>query len=170
MPPATLAALSSWLQKPPLIRGDPQPRLQGHSPVLGSHSYPAHRGERFSLLSPCQPVKGRDASCSSPWLRLSLGPQDARLSPESTIRAPNPEPPIVSSEGQLLAWALSAYGGITSYSELQDPRKVQLRLGEGVWGWGPALGGWSEQEWSSCSRRVTTSWGRVPSLGRCHGD
>ncbi|NWY96910.1 EGLN protein, partial [Loxia curvirostra] len=62
--------------------------------------------------------------------QLSLGPQDARLSPESTIRAPNPEPPIVSSEGQLLAWALAAYGGITSYSKLQDPRKVQLRLGE----------------------------------------
>lgn len=43
---------------------------------------------------------------------------------------------MVSSEGQLLAWALAAYGGITSYSELQDPRKVQLHLGEGVWGWG----------------------------------
>ncbi|NXR93117.1 EGLN protein, partial [Hypocryptadius cinnamomeus] len=61
---------------------------------------------------------------------LSLGPQDAHLSPESTIRAPNPEPPIVSSKGQLLAWALANYGGITSYSELQDPRRVQLHLGE----------------------------------------
>ncbi|NWS88246.1 EGLN protein, partial [Toxostoma redivivum] len=61
--------------------------------------------------------------------QLSLGPQDAHLSPE-TIRAPNPEPPIVSSEGQLLAWALDTYGGITSYSELQDPRRVQLHLGE----------------------------------------
>ncbi|NXV09098.1 EGLN protein, partial [Cettia cetti] len=60
---------------------------------------------------------------------LSFGPQDAHLSPE-TIRAPNPEPPVVSSEGQLLAWALATYGGITSYSELQDPRRVQLRLGE----------------------------------------
>ncbi|NWT92937.1 EGLN protein, partial [Urocynchramus pylzowi] len=72
---------------------------------------------------------GRDAPCSSPQLRLSLGPQDAHLSPES-IRAPNPEPPIVSSEGQLLAWALTTYGGITSYSELQDPHRVQLHLGE----------------------------------------
>uniref|UniRef100_A0A8C3RGI2 Endoglin n=1 Tax=Cyanoderma ruficeps TaxID=181631 RepID=A0A8C3RGI2_9PASS len=54
---------------------------------------------------------------------------DAHLSPE-TIRAPNPEPPVVSSEGQLLAWALATYGGITSYSELQDPRRVQLYLGE----------------------------------------
>ncbi|NXB51571.1 EGLN protein, partial [Leucopsar rothschildi] len=61
--------------------------------------------------------------------QLSLGPQDAHLSPE-TIRAPNREPPMVSSEGQLLAWVLDTYGGITSYSELQDPRKVQLYLGE----------------------------------------
>ncbi|NXF18105.1 EGLN protein, partial [Rhodinocichla rosea] len=62
--------------------------------------------------------------------QLSLGPQDAHLIPESTIRAPNPEPPIVSSKGQLLAWALATYGGITSYSELQDPRRLQLHLGE----------------------------------------
>ncbi|NXE35293.1 EGLN protein, partial [Ptilorrhoa leucosticta] len=54
---------------------------------------------------------------------------DAHLSPE-TIRAPNPEPPMVSSEGQLLAWALATYGGITSYSNLHDPRRVQLHLGE----------------------------------------
>lgn len=43
---------------------------------------------------------------------------------------------MVSSEAQLLAWALATYGGITSYSELQDPRRVQLHLGEGAWGWG----------------------------------
>ncbi|NXT60193.1 EGLN protein, partial [Chaetops frenatus] len=61
--------------------------------------------------------------------QLSLGPQDAHLSPE-TIRASYREPPLVSSEGQLLAWSLAAYGGITSYSELQDPRRVQLYLGE----------------------------------------
>ncbi|NXT07271.1 EGLN protein, partial [Prunella fulvescens] len=54
---------------------------------------------------------------------------DAQLSPES-IRASNPEPPMGSSEGQLLAWALATCGGITSYSELQDPRRVQLHLGE----------------------------------------
>ncbi|NXB63644.1 EGLN protein, partial [Struthidea cinerea] len=54
---------------------------------------------------------------------------DAHLSPE-TIGAPNPEPPMVSSEGQLLAWTLATYRGITSYSELQDPRRVQLHLGE----------------------------------------
>ncbi|NWV59709.1 EGLN protein, partial [Malurus elegans] len=60
---------------------------------------------------------------------LSSAGTDAQLSPE-TIGAPNPEPPVVSSEGQLLAWALSTYGGITSYSELRDPHRVQLRLGE----------------------------------------
>ncbi|XP_005055535.2 PREDICTED: endoglin [Ficedula albicollis] len=60
--------------------------------------------------------------CSSLILRT-----DAHLSPE-TIGAPNPEPPLVSSD--LLAWALATYGGITSYSELQDPRSVQLHLGE----------------------------------------
>ncbi|KAF4789116.1 endoglin isoform X1 [Turdus rufiventris] len=47
-----------------------------------------------------------------------------------TIRASNPEPPMVSSREQLLAWAQDAYGGITSYSELQDPHKVMLHLGE----------------------------------------
>ncbi|NWY25650.1 EGLN protein, partial [Pheucticus melanocephalus] len=62
--------------------------------------------------------------------QLSLGPQDARLIPESSVRAPNPEPAIISSEEQPLAWALATYGGITSYSELQDPRRLQLRLGE----------------------------------------
>ncbi|NWT24568.1 EGLN protein, partial [Cardinalis cardinalis] len=56
--------------------------------------------------------------------------RDAHLIPESTVRAPNPEPRIVSSEEQLLAWALATYGGITSYSELQDPRRLQLHLGE----------------------------------------
>ncbi|NWX31794.1 EGLN protein, partial [Notiomystis cincta] len=61
--------------------------------------------------------------------QLSLGPQDAHLTLE-TLSASNPEPPMVSSKGQLLAWALATYGGITSYSELQDPRRVQLHLGE----------------------------------------
>ncbi|XP_053818300.1 endoglin isoform X2 [Vidua chalybeata] len=68
------------------------------------------------------------ATITSPCSNLIIR-TDAHLSPES-IRAPNPEPPVVSSEGQLLAWALATYGGITSYSELQDPRRVQLHLGE----------------------------------------
>ncbi|RLW00521.1 hypothetical protein DV515_00008872 [Chloebia gouldiae] len=68
------------------------------------------------------------ATITSPCSNLIIR-TDAHLSAE-TIRAPNPEPPMVSSEGQLLAWALATYGGITSYSELQDPRRVQLHLGE----------------------------------------
>ncbi|XP_039939356.1 endoglin isoform X1 [Hirundo rustica] len=68
------------------------------------------------------------ANITSPCSNLIIR-TDAHIIPEN-IRAPNPEPPVLSSEGQLLAWALSTYGGITSYSELQDPRKVQLYLGE----------------------------------------
>ncbi|KAM6371918.1 endoglin [Pluvialis apricaria] len=54
---------------------------------------------------------------------------DARLSPGTTV-ALGPEPPVAMGEEQLLAWAQGAYGGITSYSKLRDPRWVQLRLGE----------------------------------------
>ncbi|NXO18036.1 EGLN protein, partial [Oriolus oriolus] len=68
------------------------------------------------------------ATITSPCSNLIIH-TDAHLSPE-TVGAPNPEPPTVSSEGQLLAWALATYSGITSYSELQDPRRVQLHLGE----------------------------------------
>lgn len=85
-----------------------------------------------------------------PRLRLPLAPQDARLSP-GTIEAQDPEPPVAASEGQLLAWARDSYRGITSYSELWDPRWVQVRLGEGAWGRGLALGGQGGQRCSSCS-------------------
>ncbi|KAM6296921.1 endoglin [Aegotheles albertisi] len=54
---------------------------------------------------------------------------DAQLGPGTTVTL-DPEPPVATSEGQLLAWAQSTYGGITSYSELRDPRWVQLLLGE----------------------------------------
>ncbi|NXD61706.1 EGLN protein, partial [Eolophus roseicapillus] len=37
---------------------------------------------------------------------------------------------VPTGEGPLLARARDAYGGITSYSELRDPRWVQIRLGE----------------------------------------
>ena len=104
-----------------------------------------------------------------PWLRLPLAPQDARLG-TGTTTALGPEPPVAASEGQLLAWARDAYGGITSYSELRDPRWVQLRLGEGAWGQGLALGGRGGQRCSSCSRRVTARWGEAQSQGRCYGD
>ncbi|XP_066057090.1 endoglin isoform X2 [Chamaea fasciata] len=68
------------------------------------------------------------AAITSPCSNLTVR-TDAHLIP-GTSRAPNLEPPVVSSEGQLLAWALATYRGITSYSELQDPRRVQLYLGE----------------------------------------
>ncbi|NWI25340.1 EGLN protein, partial [Sula dactylatra] len=64
-----------------------------------------------------------------PWLRLPLAPQDAHLGPDTTA-APGPKLPTATGEVQLLAWARDTYRGITSYSELWDPRWVQLRLGE----------------------------------------
>ncbi|XP_026716482.1 endoglin, partial [Athene cunicularia] len=54
---------------------------------------------------------------------------DAKLVLE-TVTSRGPEPPVATSEGQLLAWARETYGGITSYSKVRDPRSVQLRLGE----------------------------------------
>ncbi|NXF29445.1 EGLN protein, partial [Nyctibius bracteatus] len=64
-----------------------------------------------------------------PRLRLPLALQDAHLDPGTTM-ALGPEPPAATGERQLLAWAQGTYGGITSYSELRDPRWVQLRLRE----------------------------------------
>ncbi|NXW17677.1 EGLN protein, partial [Circaetus pectoralis] len=75
------------------------------------------------------PLEGCALLRAHPQLRLPLAPQDARLSP-GTIEAQGPEPPVAASEGQLLAWARDTYRGITSYSELRDPRWVQVRLGE----------------------------------------
>ncbi|KAM9271524.1 endoglin [Morus bassanus] len=54
---------------------------------------------------------------------------DAHLGPDTTA-APGPKLPTATGEVQLLAWARDTYRGITSYSELWDPRWVQLRLGE----------------------------------------
>lgn len=59
-----------------------------------------------------------------------LALQDARLDTGITSALA-----VSMGEEPLLAWAQDAYGGITSYSELRDPRWVQLRLGEGAWGW-----------------------------------
>ncbi|NWU53581.1 EGLN protein, partial [Dromas ardeola] len=83
---------------------------------------------------PCFPHTGpsQGGMCLAPrhpQLRLLLALQDARLSLGTTI-TPGPELPAATGEGQLLAWAQGAYGGVTSYSELRDPRWVQLRLGE----------------------------------------
>ncbi|NXV36363.1 EGLN protein, partial [Rissa tridactyla] len=77
-----------------------------------------------------KPELGRDVPWPpTPPLRLLLALQDAHLSLGTTV-TPGPELPAATGEGQLLAWAQGAYGGITSYSELRDPRWVQVRLGE----------------------------------------
>ncbi|NWT37610.1 EGLN protein, partial [Chroicocephalus maculipennis] len=77
-----------------------------------------------------KPELGRDVPWPpTPQLRLLLALQDAHLSLGTTV-TPGPELPAATGEGQLLAWAQGAYGGITSYSELRDPRWVQVRLGE----------------------------------------
>ncbi|XP_042642882.1 endoglin [Tyto alba] len=54
---------------------------------------------------------------------------DALLGPENTTSL-SLKLPMATDKGQLLAWAQDAYRGITSYSEVRDPRWIQLRLGE----------------------------------------
>ncbi|XP_062361636.1 endoglin isoform X2 [Cinclus cinclus] len=66
------------------------------------------------------------ATITSPCSNLIIH-TDAHLTPDS-MRASNPELPMNSSD--LLGWAITTYRGITSYSELQDPHRVQLHLGE----------------------------------------
>ncbi|NXV85365.1 EGLN protein, partial [Calonectris borealis] len=90
------------------------------------HLHPPCQGKSFPHTSP---RRGGMPLAPLPQLRLPLAPQDARLSPGTTATL-GPEPPTATGEGQLLAWARDTYGGITSYSELRDPRWVQLHLGE----------------------------------------
>ncbi|NXS52697.1 EGLN protein, partial [Brachypteracias leptosomus] len=67
--------------------------------------------------------------CLAPQLRLPLSPQDANLSSETnTTQDTDLLKAIVTK--RLLDWARTTYEGITSYSKLQDPRWVQLHLGE----------------------------------------
>lgn len=121
------------------------------------------------MLYPHQPELGRDVPWPpTPQLRLLLALQDAHLSLGTTV-TPGPELPAATGEGQLLAWAQGAYGGITSYSELRDPRWVQVRLGEGAWGRGLVLGG-NRVGSSPCSQQMTTRWEDAQSQGRCYGD
>ncbi|NWI64638.1 EGLN protein, partial [Todus mexicanus] len=95
----------------------------------------ASLGTVTPALSPrhCQPGCREQQERAAPRpparLRPLLSPQDAHLSPGTTTTLGS-KPPAAASEGQLLAWAWDAYGGVTSYSELRDPRWVQLRLGE----------------------------------------
>ncbi|NXV74555.1 EGLN protein, partial [Atlantisia rogersi] len=83
----------------------------------------------FPCIPHTSPCWGGMCSTPLPHLRLLLAPQDAHLSPGTTF-TPSLEVPTATSEKQLLAWAQHTYGGITSYSKLQDPRSIHLRLGE----------------------------------------
>lgn len=38
------------------------------------------------------------------------------------------------AKGHLLEWVQRTYGGITSYSELKDPQRIHLQLGESAAG------------------------------------
>lgn len=149
MPPAAHTAPSLWPQKSLFIWGDPHPRWSQGSRDASSCILHAG-GKVFHTFT--VPACAREG-CTLPLLprlRLPLVPQDAHLSP-GTIEAQGPEPPVAASEGQLLAWARDTYRGITSYSELRDPRWIQVRLGEGAWGQGLALGDQGGQRCSSCS-------------------
>ncbi|XP_009998957.1 PREDICTED: LOW QUALITY PROTEIN: endoglin, partial [Chaetura pelagica] len=68
------------------------------------------------------------ATITSPCPDLLVRTVSAAAQPPQEIGPPSLEMKLVTE--QLLAWAQSTYGGITSYSELRDPRRVQLRLGE----------------------------------------
>ncbi|KFQ92911.1 Endoglin, partial [Nipponia nippon] len=70
------------------------------------------------------------ANVTSPCKDLLIH-TDALLFPGTTATR-GPELPTATGEGQLLAWARDTYRSITSYSELRDPRWVQLHLGEGT--------------------------------------
>ncbi|NXT91040.1 EGLN protein, partial [Anhinga rufa] len=84
---------------------------------------------RPGTVTPALPCWGGVHLAPQPQLRLPLAPQDANLGPDARA-AVNPELPAAINREQLLTWARDTYGGITSYSELQDPRWVQLLLGE----------------------------------------
>uniref|UniRef100_A0A8B9IZL2 Endoglin n=1 Tax=Amazona collaria TaxID=241587 RepID=A0A8B9IZL2_9PSIT len=76
------------------------------------------------MLASCSRCRGGMCFAPAP-AQAVLALQDARLDTGVTSAMA-----VSISEGPLLAWARDAYGGITSYSELRDPRWVQLRLGE----------------------------------------
>ncbi|KAM9176254.1 LOW QUALITY PROTEIN: endoglin [Mergus octosetaceus] len=68
------------------------------------------------------------ASIASPCPELLIL-TDASMS-QGSPTVQQRELPAAASKGQLLDWARGTYGGITSYSELRDPRAIHLRLGE----------------------------------------
>ncbi|NWR81177.1 EGLN protein, partial [Centropus unirufus] len=67
-------------------------------------------------------------SSLTPGSGCRLPPQDARPGTWN-VTALGTEL-LVANKGQLLAWAQDTYRGVTSYSELRDPRLIRLRLGE----------------------------------------
>ncbi|XP_062446619.1 endoglin [Rhea pennata] len=75
----------------------------------------------------------RCARCSATVTSLCpnlLVRTNASLSPVANVSLLGLELPEDAGERELLQWARGTYGGITSYSELRDPRYVLLRLGE----------------------------------------
>lgn len=89
-------------------------------------------GRVFSRL---QTEPGRDASVRPARAQAASRPQDAFVS-QGSPTVQQRELPAAASKGQLLDWARGTYGGITSYSELRDPRAIRLCLGEGALGTG----------------------------------
>ncbi|XP_067165014.1 LOW QUALITY PROTEIN: endoglin [Apteryx mantelli] len=69
------------------------------------------------------------ATVTSPCPNLLIR-TNANLNPAANASSLGPELPEDAGEQELLRWAWGTYGGVTSYSELQDPRWVLLRLGE----------------------------------------
>ncbi|NXT33002.1 EGLN protein, partial [Pelecanoides urinatrix] len=101
------------------------PRRPGPPGVPGHPRLPwGHSQAGMPMAPSCRPRARHWQLPPPPGSRL-----DAHLGPGTTATL-GPEPPTATGEGQLLAWARDAYGGITSYSELRDPRWVQLHLGE----------------------------------------
>lgn len=88
---------------------------------------------------------------------------------------PHRELPVAASKGQLLDWARGTYGGITSYSELRDPRAIHLRLGEGALGTGAGGEGGGDTGWHRGGRKepqcspCSPCWERAGFTGRCCG-
>ncbi|NXW56204.1 EGLN protein, partial [Eurystomus gularis] len=86
-----------------------------------------HAKERLSTLSP---VPESGVPClPPPQLSLQLSTQDADID-SGTTTALDIKLLMDTSKKWLQAWAQELYGGITSYSELRDPRWIRLHLGE----------------------------------------
>ncbi|XP_028917916.1 endoglin isoform X1 [Ornithorhynchus anatinus] len=65
----------------------------------------------------------------APGIQLSLSYNPTLLYP-STPQPPHTELPYLANGSQLLQWAQDRFGGITSYAEMDDPQKINFRLGQ----------------------------------------